>query len=323
MRAVICTKYGPPEVLQLAEVEQPTPKDDEVRIKIFATAVTASDGIVRGFKLPIWHPLGLLMGLVVGFGKPRNPILGMVLAGEVEATGQDVAQFKVGDPVFASTGTRFGCYAEYICLPEKSKKGLPAQIPSVMTLKPTNMTYEEAAALPYGGLLALLFLRKGNIQSGQNVLIYGASGAIGTAAVQIARAFGNTVTGVCSTRNIEMVQSLGANRVIDYTAEDATSKLERYDLVLDAVGKRKSSALKKRCKEALTPQGQYVSVDDGNPKPTLELLTTIKDLVEAGKIKPIIDRTYPLEQMAEAHRYVDTGHKKGNVVITVAHNDAP
>ncbi len=260
------------------------------------------------------------MGLVVGFRKPRNPILGMVLAGEVESTDKDVKGFQTGDRVYASTGTRFGCYAEYTCLPEKSVMAFPASVPSVIAAKPSNLTYEEAATIPYGGLLALHFLKKGHIQRGQKVLIYGASGAIGTSAVQLARHFGAEVTGVCSTTNLELVKSLGADHVIDYTQEDLTDRGESYDFVLDAVGKRKSSTLKAQCKKALTPDGKYLSVDDGSPKPHLDDLILLTELVEAGAIKPVIDRCYPLEQMVEAHRYVDEGHKKGNVVITVAHD---
>jgi len=318
MQAILCTKYGPPDVLQLREVEKPTPRPNEIRIRIHATAVTASDRIVRSFALPRWHPMAWLMGLAVGFKKPRNAILGMVLAGEVEAAGQDVKRFQKGDQVFAFTGTRFGCYAEYICLPEVSAGGLPITVPAVVAAKPANLTAEEAAAIPYGGLLALHFLKKGNIQRGQKVLIYGASGAIGTSAVQLARFhFGAEVTGVCSTANLELVQSLGADHVIDYTTDDLTTRAERYDFIFDAVGKRKRSKLKEQCHNALTPGGKYLSVDQGSPRPSLADLILLKDLAEAGKLKPVIDRCYPLAQIVEAHRYVDTGHKKGNVVITL------
>ena len=310
MKAIVCTKYGPPEVLQLEDVEKPTPKNNEVLIKIFATTVTASDCIVRGFKLPTWSMMGIMMRLVIGFTKPRNPILGMVLAGEVETTGKDVKRFKRGDQVFTINVRRFGTYAEYICLPENE----------VIAPKPSNLTYEGAAAIPYGGMLALHYLKKGNIKSGDKVLIYGASGANGTAAVQLAKHFGTKVTGVCSTANLELVKSLGADAVVDYTKDDPTNSRELYDFILDAVGKRKSS--KFDLKKALTPDGKFVSVDDGSPKFHAEDLTFLKELVEAGQIKPVIDRSYPLEQMVEAHRYVDTGHKKGNVVITVAHDSA-
>ena len=316
MKAIVCTKYGPPEVLQLQEVEKPTPKDNEVRVKVYATAVTASDCIVRGFKLPRWHPMGLMMGLVVGFTAPRKPILGMVLAGEVESVGQDVSRFKVGDHVYGSTvkssaDIRFGAYAQYITLPEDS----------LIAIKPPNLTYEEAAAIPYGFGLAISYLKKGNIQSKQKVLIYGASGAIGTTAVQLANAFGAEVTGVCSKRNLYFVKSLGAGTVIDYTKEDTLPGGERYDLVLDAVGKSKSSKLKDQCQKALTPDGKYISVDDGSPKNSIEELSLLNELVESGKLKAVIDRSYPLEEIVEAHKYVDQGHKKGNVVITVEHNN--
>jgi NADPH:quinone reductase-like Zn-dependent oxidoreductase len=309
MKAIVCTKYGPPEVLQLREVEKPAPKNNEVLIKICATAVTASDCIIRRLKISVWRPMGLMAGLVLGFNKPRNPILGGVFAGDVELAGKEVKQFKAGDQVFGFTTKsvvqpRFGAYAEYTCLPEDS----------ILALKPSNLSYEEAAAVPYGGLLALHFLKKGNIQSGQKVLIYGASGAIGTAAVQLARYFGAEVSGVCSTTNLELVRSLGAEKVIDYTKEDFTTKGERYDLILNAVGKRKAQL---QCDNALTPNGKHITVDDGLPKLHIEDLILLKELVESGKLKAVIDRTYPLEQMVEAHRYVDKGHKKGNVVITV------
>jgi NADPH:quinone reductase-like Zn-dependent oxidoreductase len=314
MKAVVCTRYGPPEVLQLRDVAKPVPKKDEVLIKIFATSVTASDCIVRGFKLPYWHPIGLMMGLVIGFKKPRNPILGMVLAGEIETSGKNVKLFKEGDPVFAWTikspiQIRLGTYAEYKCLPEKS----------VMTLKPSNVTYEEAAAIPYGGLLSLQFLKKGNLQAGKKVLIYGASGAIGTSAVQIARYYGSEVTGICSTSNLELVKSIGADKVIDYTKEDIIDKGIHYDFIFDAAGKRKSSNLKLQCKKVLTSNGKYISVDDGTPRPILEDLIFLKEMVEKEKLKPVIDKSYPLEQIVEAHRYVEQGHKKGNVVIKINH----
>lgn len=312
MKAVVCTKYGPPEVLQHREIEKPVPGKNEVLIKIITTSVTASDCIVRGFKLPLWHPIGFLMGLVLGFKKPRNPILGMVLAGEIESVGKDVKMFNPGDQVIAWTikspiKINLGTYAEYKCLAEDS----------VMTLKPANVSFEEAVAVPYGGLLAMHFIKKGNIQKNQKVLIYGASGAIGTAAVQLAKNYGAEVTGVCSAANLEMVKSLGANKMIDYTRENISDFKEKYDFILDAVGKKKSSKLKDQLKNRLTEKGKYLSVDEGSPNATLENLNTLKNLLEKGRFKPVIDKIYPLEQIVEAHRYVDKGHKKGNVVITV------
>ncbi len=307
MKAIVCTKYGPPEVLQLKEVTKPVPRKNEVCIKIFATAVTASDCIVRGFKIPKWHPLGLLMGLALGFTKPRQPILGMVLAGDIESVGKDVKRFKKGDSVYGMTGLGFGTYAEYKCMSEKE----------CLVKKPSNVSYEEAAAVAYGGIIAGHFVKKGNIQSGQKVLIYGASGANGTTAVQLAKHYGAEVTGVCSTTNLKLVRSLGADKVIDYTKEDVISRGERYDLIFDAVGKSKSSKLKSQCKKVLIKNGKYMSVDRGSPNSLPEYLDLLNELMKAGHFKAVIDRRYPLDQTAEAHSYVDKGHKKGNVVIKV------
>lgn len=309
MKAIVCTRYGPPEVLQLHEVEKPVPKKNEVCVKIFATAVTASDCIIRSFELSIWRPMGFVMGMALGFTKPRQPILGIVFAGEVDSVGKEVKSFKQGDQVFGwDLFPAFGTYAEYKRMSENG----------MLAIKPTTLNYEEAAAIPYGGLIALHFLKKGNIQNGQKVLIYGASGAIGTAAVQIARYLGAEVTGVCSTANLELVKSLGADTVIDYTQEDFTNHGARYDFIFNAVGKRKAEL---QCEDALTASGKHVTVDDGSPKVHHEDLIFLKELVEAGKIKAVIDRRYPLEQMAEAHKYVDKGHKKGNVIITVEHHN--
>jgi NADPH:quinone reductase-like Zn-dependent oxidoreductase len=316
MKAIVYTKFGPPEVLQLQEMEKPTPKANEVLIKIYATTVVKEDPDMRaspGFN---------------GFLKPRNPILGQELAGEIESIGRDVTRFKPGDQVFGFD--MFGAYAEYKCMPETG----------ALAIKPVNLTFEEAASIPNGALTALPFLRdKGKIQSGQTVLIYGASGSVGAAAVQIARYYGAEVTGVCSTTNIEWVKSLGANQVIDYTQEDFTKTGKTYDIIFDTVGKRSFS----ECKGSLTNKGIYLATVP-SPAIMLQALLTaqsgrkkvkfaatglrparekIKDLefltglIEAGKLKPVIDRSYPLEQMAEAHRYVEQGHKKGNVVIRV------
>jgi NADPH:quinone reductase-like Zn-dependent oxidoreductase len=310
MRAVVCTRYGPPEVLELREVPTPSPGSKQVRIRIHATAVSVTDCRARSDLASAPAALKFLARLFVGFGKPRQPILGSALAGEIDAIGKGVKHFAVGDRVYGYSGMRFGGNAEYVCLKETGGLITGGLVPA-----PSNLSFAEAAAIPYGGLMALHFLRKAEVQNGQRVLIYGASGAVGTAAVQLARHFGAEVTGVCSTANLELVKSLGAERVLDYTKEDNPGG--RYDLVFDAVGVRKTSALKAACRDALLPGAKYVSVDRGAPRMTASRLLVLTELVEAGRLKPVIDREYPLEQVAEAHRYVEQGHKRGNVVITV------
>jgi len=312
MKAVVCTKYGPPEVLRLTEVAKPSPKRDEVCVKIRATAVTASDVYIRGSQLPLrfWLP----MRLFLGFTKPRKSIIGMVLAGEIESVGQDIKRFKAGDQVYGVTGLGLGAYAQYKCMKETdSMRGC-------LSLKPANISYEEATAAAYGGLLALQRIEEGHIQRGQKVLIYGASGTSGTIAVQLAKYYGAEVTGVCSTRNVEFVQSLGADKVIDYTRDDAADLVDRYDFMLDAAGKAKRSKVKEICQKSLSAEGKYISIDDGKLELDSERLVRIKALIEAGNIKPVVDRTYPIDRIAEAHEYVEKGRKRGGVAVSIEHS---
>ena len=320
MKAIAWTKYGAPEVLELREFEKPSPKNKEVLVKIHASSVTAGDCRLRAFKIPVgfWLPTRLVFGLI----KPRNPIIGMDISGEIESVGEDVTQFKKGDKVYGTTGMRLGANAEYTCLPENS----------ALVKKPNNMSHEQAVATIFGGLTAIHFLRdKANIQRGQKVLVNGASGAVGSASIQLAKYFGAEITAVCSTSNIELVASLGAKKVIDYTEEDFTKSRESYDVILDTVGNLSLP----QCEKLLRKQGKLILINTGlltNLSSVIkknlicgvageskEGLNFLKERIEAGDFKAVIDRTYSLEQTAEAHRYVDAGHKKGNVVISVEH----
>ncbi len=311
MKAVVCTKYGPPEVLELKEVDKPIPKTNEVLIRIYTTTVHRGDSRMRSLNIPGPRWQLLLARLVLGIRKPKKAILGMELAGEIVEVGKDVTLFEKGDKVFASTvWSGFGGYAEYKCMAEDG----------VLAMKPTNMTFEEAAVIPSGGITTLGIIKMANIQSGQKVLIYGASGSVGTFAVQLAKSFGAVVTGVCSTSNLEMIKSLGADHVIDYTTTDFTQSGETYDVIFDAVDMFSGDF-----KKSLKKTGIYLNVDKSSDKIKKKnvsfLLKDLKELIEAGKLKAVIDRTYALEQIVEAHRYVDTGRKKGNVVITVVQNN--
>lgn len=324
MKAIVYERYGPPEVLQLKEVEKPTPKNNEILIKTHAATVTSGDWRVRSLNVPVGF--GLIMRLVFGFSRPKQPILGSELAGVIESIGKDVRKFEVGDLVFAFSDTAMGCYAEYKCMAEDG----------AVVAKPSSLTFEEAAALSFGGTTALDFLRRGKLQSEERVLVNGASGAVGIAAVQLAKHFGAIVTGVCSTANIELVRSLGASHVVDYTQEDFTQNGETYDVIVDTVGTTPFSRSKASLKEggrllmvlAGLPdmlQAPWVSMTSskqviaGPATVRVEDLRFLAGLAEAGEFKPVIDRSYPFEQIVEAHRYVDTGRKKGNVVITLKH----
>jgi NADPH:quinone reductase-like Zn-dependent oxidoreductase len=327
----VWTRYGPPEVLQLREVGKPVPRDDQVLIRIRATTVTAGDCEMRSLQFPIY--LSLLMRLWRGLIKPKGTTIpGTELAGEIEAVGQDVTLLRRGDQVFGAAGLDFGAAAEYICLPER-----PGEMEGGVAIKPANMTYEEAAAVPFGGRDALHFLRKGNLERGQKILINGAGGSIGTFAVQLAKYFGAEVTAVDSTGKLDMLRSIGADHLIDYTREDFTQSGETYDVIFDVIGRIAFSPNARSLKQDGTyltanprlpqmVQGLWTSIRSGKKvimetaSGTIEDLVLLRGLIEAGKIKSVIDRCYPLEQIVEAHRYVETGQKKGNVVITVGHD---
>ena len=323
MKAMVYERYGPPEVLQLKEVEKPIPKDNEVLIKIHATTVTSGDCRVRSLNVPAGF--GLIMRLIFGISKPKQPILGTELAGVIESVGKDACKFKVGDPVFAFGDAAMGCYAEYKCMPQDG----------AVALKPSNLTFDEAAALSFGGVTALDFFKRAKLQRGEKVLINGASGGVGSAAVQLARHFGAEISAVCSSANVDLVKSLGASHVIDYTKVDFANNGETYDVIVDTVGTAPFS----RSKASLKRGGRLLMVLAGLPdmlKAPWVALTSDKKVIagpvatrpedlrflaglaEAGEFKPVIDRRYPFEKIAQAHRYVDTGRKKGNVIITLA-----
>jgi NADPH:quinone reductase-like Zn-dependent oxidoreductase len=311
LRAAVCTRYGPPEVLRLEDVEEPVPRGNDLRIRIAATAVTSSDCYVRGLDLgPAYR---LLARVALGWSAPRRRILGMVLSGTVDAVGPECRSFRVGDEVLGFNRRLFGTYAEYVCWPEDG----------LIVLRPPGLPHDHAASLPYGGLLAMHFLRRGGLARGQKVLVYGASGAVGTCAVQLATRSGADVTGVCGPSNLDLVRSLGATRVIDYTTDEIRADADSYDLILDAVGRRKSATAMRHSARALTAGGRSVSVDDGTPKLRRDDLILLADLAAHGALLPVVDRTFELPDIAEAHRYVDTGHKRGNVVVTVAQARRP
>ena len=311
MKAVVCTGYGSPEVLQLREVAKPVPRDDEVLVKIRASAVTASDIFIRGGGSQLPWRSKIPMRVMIGLTKPRKAVIGLVLGGEIASAGKNAKRFKIGDQVYGLTGFSLGVYAEYTCMKETdSRHGCLAR-------KPAGISFEAGTAAAYGGLLALQYLQKGNLRRGQRVLIYGASGTCGTTAVQLANDRGAQVTAVCSTAHLELVTSLGADSVIDYTTQDAPGRGMRFDLILDAVGRMKTSKLKQACREALSPAGRYVSIDDGALKLDSGRLAVLTGLVEAGRVHPVIDRCYPLEKIVEAHSFVGEGHKKGGVAITI------
>jgi len=302
MKAAVCTRYGPPEVVKIEERPKPIPKDNEILIRVYTTTVSSGDIRIRSANVPaLYKPMMLLL---YGINKPRKPVLGTELSGRVAAVGKNVTAFKEGDAVFAMTGMNFGAHTEYVVLPEDGN----------IAPKPENINYEQAAAISFGGISALHFLRKGQVQQGKKILIYGASGSVGTSAVQLAKHFGAHVTGVCSDDNAQLVKSLGADCTIDYAVEDFRTHGTRYDMIFDAVGKISKSS----CKNNLTPNGKFVTVETGVARESAEDMRFLGQLVQSDKFKPIIDRTYALEHIVDAHAYVDIGHKRGNVVIRVS-----
>lgn len=310
MKAVVCARYGLPDVLKIARCQKPIPGDDEVLISIRATSVTNSDIFIRSSKVS--PRLLIPFRIMIGITKPRNAIIGQVFAGVVAQAGSKIRRFQLGDQVYGLTGFSLGAYAEYKCMKEAdSKQGCVA-------IKPHNISFEEATSAAYGGLLALQCLEQADIQPRQKVLIYGASGTSGTIALQFAKHLQAEVTGVCGPNHIEFIRALGADKTLDYTQDSAIGNLESYDLVVDCVGKARSSPLKVACKTALTTTGKYLSIDDSALRLDSSRLDRIRKLIESGQIKPINDRCYSLDQIAEAHRYVERGHKQGNVAVTVS-----
>lgn len=311
MKAVVCNKYGPPEVLQLAEVNKPVPKENEILIEIKASAVTASDIFIRSSNIPIRFKIP--MRLMIGIFKPRKSIIGLVFSGRVESVGKKIKGFSPGDEVYGMTGFNLGTYAEYTCIKETDSTT------GCVSIKPKNISFEEATSAAYGGSLALQYMDMGNIKKGQNILIYGASGTSGSIAVQYGKHLGANVTAVCSGKHVAFVNSLGADSVIDYTITDTLNENIKFNFILDSVGKIKTSKLKDNCRKALLNDGKYVSIDNGALKLSSKRLDLLTNLIENEKIKPIVDKIYPLEEIVEAHKYVEKGHKKGGVAITISH----
>ncbi len=309
MKAIIRSKYGPPEVLHLSEVKIPAPKDNELLINIKASAVTNSDIFIRGSKLPF--PIIIPFRLMMGVFKPRKSIIGLVFSGVVKEIGSKIKRFSPGDEVYGITGFNLGAYAEYTCIKETDSTT------GCVSIKPKNISFEEATSAVYGGSLALQYMDMGNIQKNQNILIYGASGTSGTIAIQYGKYLGAKVTGVCSGKNIDFIKSLGADNAIDYTTNDTLEAKTTFNFILDSVGKYRTSKLKEECKNALAESGKYVSIDDGALKLNSKRLDFLTKLIEEEKIKPIIDKIYPLERIVEAHKYVEEGHKKGGVAIKI------